>query len=419
MRKFTLFSLTIIMALGVSAESLPGFRLEQVANTAGFLTSIAFDSEDRLHYTTYDGGVFRLESDGTSTELARVATATEGNAAMLGMAFEPAGTIVVHYVSQDLTADILSRIDLETATETILARLQCSPGNQQCPTEHHGGNPDVAPDGTIFFGIGDYGLLNIAQRDDVHASKIYRITPSGAIEIYAKGFRNPFDIAWDPEFERIVGADNGAAHNDDEIVFVEQGQNHGWALTSGNRTAVPGMTPPVYVFPDQVAPTGVMLVDAPEGWFREGLLVSSFVTRALYYFPELHEDLVAPPVTLLEDETIPLIDVRQNAAGQIFLGTSMNLYRLVEPRSGDVDGDGLIGPKDIVALELELTADGVGPTVRAQDGAHRASWGADVDRNGSIDGADLFELRRRLADRKRPARHPVVDPSASLHPSWH
>lgn len=387
------------------AEILPGFSLEEVASPDGFPTSIAFDATGVLHYTTMDGGIYRVDTEG-ETEVARVESANEGNAALLGMAFAPDGTVVVHYVSTDLTADIVSRIDLDAKTETVLVRLQCSPNGDPCPSEHHGGNPDVTADGTIFFGIGDYGLLNHAQRDDIYAAKTFRIDPDGTVEVWAKGFRNPFDLAWDETLQRLIVADNGASGSDDEILYALKGENHGWPLTMGGQPPVAGMTPPVFVFPERTAPTGLDLVDADKGWFRQGLLVSSFVTKALYYFPSYDEDGVEPPVVIFRDETTPLVDVRQAPDGEIYVASGFRIFHLVGPVPGDVDGDGRITRDDYDALIEEVDDVGAGVrTVNAHDGSFCASWGADVNQDGRIDSDDLTALSRILSTRRRGVGH--------------
>ena len=41
---------------------MPGISLQKVADTAGYVTSLAVDSSDRLWYSTRDGGIYRLEA---------------------------------------------------------------------------------------------------------------------------------------------------------------------------------------------------------------------------------------------------------------------------------------------------------------------------------------------------------------------
>ncbi|MDX1582010.1 MAG: PQQ-dependent sugar dehydrogenase [Thermoanaerobaculia bacterium] len=407
MKRKLLTLILIFAALDSAGEILPGFSLWLVGPTSGFVTSIAFDADDSLYYTTTDGAIWVLDENGLSEEVARVSSANEGNAALLGMAFEEGGTIVVHYVSSDLAADVVSRIELQTGEETVLARLPCFESGAKCPSEHHGGNPVVSSDGSIFVGIGDYGLMNLAQREDLNASKIFRITPAGDVEIWARGFRNPFDFGWDGDRERLIGADNGDGSKDDEIVFVGEGENHGWPLTMGDAPPVEGMTPPVYVFDETVAPTGVMLPVSSEGWFRRGVLVTSFVTRALYFFPRYDESTIEPPVTIFRGETVPLVDVRQNGAGDVYVATGFAIYRLLDPIPGDADGNGEVTAEDRIALLEELRDSTGGRTELAHEGSYCASWGADVNQDGFIDSSDLAELSRRMGERKRTTGHPV------------
>src|SRR5206468_3722828 len=65
------------------------------------------------------------------------------------------------------------------------------------PAEHHGGNPAVAPDGSVFVGIGDFNDGFLAPDVRWVAGKIWRVHPDGTAELFAHGFRNPFDMAWD------------------------------------------------------------------------------------------------------------------------------------------------------------------------------------------------------------------------------
>ncbi|MBW3671791.1 MAG: PQQ-dependent sugar dehydrogenase, partial [Acidobacteria bacterium] len=267
---------------------LPGFQIELRVQVDGFLTSLVFDDDGVLHFTTTDGKIWRREA-GVNKVVASVDSAVEGNAALLGMAFDGEGEIVVHYVASDLRSDVISKVNPSTAEERIIADLVCSTG-PPCPTEHHGGNPIVSPEGAIFVGIGDHGVQSTAQNLEKPGGKIYRIDPDGGYQVEAIGFRNPYDLFWDARFERLIVGDNGAI-GQDEITFVRAGENHGWPLTMGNAPAVDGMVPPVYTFSETVAPTGLAAVDGP-GYFRDGILVGGFVTRAIYYFPWWSEDAI-------------------------------------------------------------------------------------------------------------------------------
>src|SRR5262249_18466920 len=58
-------------------------------------------------------------------------------------------------------------------------------------------------DGWIYIGVGDYGILKAKGKDGATISMrgggIVRVRPDGTeLEIFARGLRNPFDIAIDP-----------------------------------------------------------------------------------------------------------------------------------------------------------------------------------------------------------------------------
>ena len=70
-------------------------------------------------------------------------------AALLGIAIRPDDTIVAHYVTPTLSADVLAEVRPETGVVRELAQFRCTHW-PVCSSEHHGGNPIVAPDGSVF-----------------------------------------------------------------------------------------------------------------------------------------------------------------------------------------------------------------------------------------------------------------------------
>lgn len=385
------------------AQLLPGFRLEKIADASGFLTSLAFDSNGRLFYSVTSGEIYRVALDGSSELIATVPTAVEGNAVLLGIAFLPDDSIVAKYVLPDLTADVVSRIDPSTGIEEIVALLHC-PGGGACPSEHHGGNPSLAPDGSIFFGIGDFGAGMTAQDPLSPAGKIFRISPGGEISMFALGLRNPYDMVFDPKLERLVVADNGPVAGD-EIHILDEGDNAGWPLCFGEQSAPPGTVAPDYVFPFTEAPTGVALV-TEHASMPDGLLVGSFVGRTLYFFPNHRAEEIREPVALWRDVTESVMDVVQRADGIVVVADAVTIYRLIPPECGDANGDGRIDGRDLDALIAEIHDGDGNETVDAHLGFYPGSWGADVNCDGVIDERDLQSLEKLRKPRRRGARRP-------------
>ena len=386
--KRSLFFLIVIALAGrAGAAALPGFRVERVADARGFVSSIAVDSHGTIYYTTTNGGIYRLDGP-----VASVATEAVGNAGLLGMALIDDRTAVVHYTRPNQTYDVISLIDLVNGSETVLHEFAGDIGNPDhgISPEHHGGNPTVGADGAIYVGIGDYGAVQIAEDPQWNGGKVFRVDRDGSAQQIARGFRNPFDIAWDPKGQQLVVPDNGDVVDDEINVITESGGFYGWPLTAGAEPAVAGAIPPAYVFPEVVAPTGITRLRSG------GFVLCSFVTRALYFF----DDANAPrPIAILRGETAPLIDVAESPSGDIYIATGATIYRLISPLRGDCNGDGVIDFADVGALMLEL-ADGDPHDVHlAQDGNYRGSWGCDVDGDGLITSRDVGALWRLMTNR--------------------
>ncbi len=392
------FAVSLLFASSLYAAALPGFRTEHLGGTAGFVSSLAVDSRGILYYTTAAGTIFRFDAP-HSTPIASVHTVFIGNSGLLGMDLIDDRTAVVHYTTPFQTHDVISRIDLVTGQETVLHSFPCDieVPERGSSSEHHGGNPHVAEDGTIWVGIGDYGSSKLAALQQWNGGKIFRITPDGQVTQFAIGLRNPFDLFWDARNQRLVVADNGPLAGD-EIHIVEQGANLGWPITWGFEQQTPDTSKPDYVFPTTVAPTG--MTQLREG----GFLLGTFVTRAIYYFPDIDTLPLREPVAVIERETAPVIDVVQDAGGKIFFATGNAIYRLIWPSRGDCNGDGVTDLSDIDALAKEL-ADGEGqPATNAHKGDFPGSLGCDVNGDGLISQADATELVRTLSWRRRAAR---------------
>lgn len=394
--------MVVICAAEAGGSIAPGMALEKVADTAGYVTSLAFDSSDRLWYSTRDGGIYRLDDDG-SREIARVETANEGNAALLGIAFRADDTIVAHYVTPTISADVLAEIEPGTGAIRELARFPCTHW-PVCSSEHHGGNPIVATDGSVFVGIGDFNLPFIyAQDPDLPAGKVHQVFPDGRTIMFARGFRNPFDLALDPVSGALLVPDNGPT-GEDEINLVRQGDNAGWPMTVGAERPVSGMLPPAYVFPGTVAPTGVFMVTRLGRYASGGALIAAYVSQTLYYIPDLNILPLPDPRAIIEIDE-PMLDVTQTRSGAIFIATPTAIHRLVLPDRGDVNGDGVITLADLDALDRELVEGAGERAIDAPGGASHASWGADANGDEIVDRNDRTALVRMLSGRRRSVRH--------------
>ena len=398
------FTVVLFLASALQAAVLPGFRVESLGATAGFASSIAIDSHGTIYYTTTSGNLFRF-FNGQSAVVSHVNTVAIGDSGLLGVALQNDKTAIVHYTTPGQVSDVISAIDTDTGAETVLHSFVCDKDlpSRGSPPEHHGGNPSLAAGGSILVGIGDYGGGAIAALPDWNGGKIFRLNPDGSVEQLARGIRNSFDMVWDEANQRVIAPDNGVG-TDDEINIVHAGDFCGWPYTMGKGPAIDGAVPPVYTFPTIVAPTGIIGVNGHHPYFKSGYLLGAFVTKAIYYIPDIDVKPLPDPIAITAGDVGLVIDVAQSPDGDIFFVTSSGIKKLITPQPGDCNGDGFVDAADVAALSQELADGDPHPTFTAQDGGFRGSWGCDADQNGAIDARDMAALLRRLAGRSRAVR---------------
>lgn len=412
--------LVLLFSTTAGAATLPGFRVETLARADGFVSSVTSDSHGTIYFTTTDGAIHRVDGS-EATRITSLPTRAGGNGGLLGMALLDDRTAVVHYTiwddtpggQQQVLDDVISRVDLSDGPnggdEAVMHTFVCDIHQRAngASSEHHGGNVTVAPDGSVFVGIGEYGGRAIAQKPEWNGGKIWRIDAEGTATQWALGMRNPYDLAWDPELGRIVVADNGA-DGGDEIHIINDGDNCGWPETYGNHPPMPGAVEPAYVFQQTVAPTGMVRLDGTNPMLRSGYLVGAFVTKAIYYFPSMTAP-IDDPIAIVDDFDEFIIDVTQTPNGDIIFATAgqtgTSIRRLRVPFRGDCNGDGATDHHDVLPLIREIN-DGPPqrhPTVDAQGGSYAGSWGCDANADGLIDARDLDALSSLLVGRRRAA----------------
>lgn len=205
----------------------------------------------------------------------RAGTAPWGKAneeGLLGLAFHPRyrdnGQFFVCYsVGGERRGQRVSRFRVsgsdpdraDPASEEVLLFVE------QPYSNHNGGSIVFGPGGHLCVGLGDGGLRNdpdangqnlgtwlgsilridVDRRGGIDgegaacpygipADNPFRSTPGARPEIYAYGFRNPWQLSFDPPTGRLFAADVGQELWE-EIDVVTAGGNYGWSLKEGSK----------------------------------------------------------------------------------------------------------------------------------------------------------------------------------------
>lgn len=276
---------------------------------ADFPVAIAVAPDGRIFYNELLSGDVRIVSaDGELLEepFVRVDIATLGYPpsewGLLGLALDPEfdenGYVYLYYMqavreveeTEDIVAPLVAKPVVMRYTEednrgrnptVILGDLpKTDPAKDPW---HVGGNIHFGPDGHLYVAIGDMRHPELAKDPTSLNGKILRVnkddgSPAGGNpfaddpradpRIFAYGFRNPFDFAFDPESGRMFAVDNNDL-NCDELNLITPGEDYGWRGDAEFEDCEdqPG-TPAIHFFPppgktaedNAVAPTGVEFV---------------------------------------------------------------------------------------------------------------------------------------------------------------
>ena len=248
----------------------------------------------------------------------------------------------------------------DPASEEVLLEFE-----QPLPN-HNGGSIAFGPDGFLYAGIGDGGgrddPLRTAQRLDTLLGKILRLDverrdagktyavpadnpfvgrADARPEIFAFGFRNPWQIAFDRATGRLWTADVGQDLRE-EIDVVEKGGNYGWSLREGSGPFGPvaAATPsidPVWEYDHQIGKSitgGFVVRGSPLAVLEGSYLYGDHVSGKLWALrPDDHpRETVNASVPW---NGLPVFGFGQDEAGEVYVLTSsptgQGVFRLARP----------------------------------------------------------------------------------------
>ncbi|NRD46618.1 PQQ-dependent sugar dehydrogenase [Corallococcus exiguus] len=228
------------------------------------------DGSNRL-FVVIKGGKVRVIQNGAllPTPFIDEAVATEGEQGLQSLVFDPdfaTNRYVYVFASQpnievDGIVRFIARIVRFTDVGGVGVNRTVIVDNIPQNRTHNGGGLAFGPDGFLYFGVGD-GDIYAGGNDDLSlmASKILRVRKDGTVPsdnpfyddwgpnndlVWARGFRNPFRIRFQPGTGKLWA--NVAGDAAEQIFSVGPGDHAGWWRYENNQPA--GFLTPLVAYP--------------------------------------------------------------------------------------------------------------------------------------------------------------------------
>ncbi len=245
----------------------PGFEVRPYArpDLATLPTSIAFGPDGALYMLTYSGDLFMMrDADGDqfaeSSQRIYLDDAEHFYHAV-GLAFHDD----VLYVSDSGKISTVEDSDGDGMLDAVTPIVEDLISLRY---PDHSNNGIAFYDDKLYVPVGaatDHGPVT----SDLEAA-ILRMNPDGSdVEVFASGFRNPYDLAFSPSGELFAGDNNPDSLDDtlrylppEELNYVRQGRHYGFPDAFGFMEANDENEPPVVEFFPSVATTGLVYYDA-------------------------------------------------------------------------------------------------------------------------------------------------------------
>ncbi len=266
----------------------PGFEVRPYAQPehASLPTSIVFGPDGKLYMLTYSGDIFVIQDtdgDNFAETWQRIyLDDAEQLYHAIGLAFHDS----VMYVSDSGKISTFEDTDgdgiLDKLTPIIEGLISL-----RYP-DHSNNSIAFGPDGKLYIPVGaasDHGPVT----SDLEGA-ILRMNPDGSdVEVFASGFRNPYDLTFSPDGE-LFTADNNPDFLDDtlrflppeELDYVREGRHYGFPHAFGFMGLGEDSEPPIVEFFPSVATAGLTYFagDQFPSHYRDGVFVALWGTAA-------------------------------------------------------------------------------------------------------------------------------------------
>jgi glucose/arabinose dehydrogenase len=201
--------------------------------------------DNRIWFTENGGWVKRLDpATGQLDTILRLGDChfSWGNPGIYSLAFHPGFPkepyLFVHYTNSPTNSKLVRfrydfQRDMLTDSVSIIPKMTAN-------ESHNGSRIVFAPDGTMFFALGEAYTPELAQDLTSLNGKILRLNLDGSVPsdnpfpgslIWSYGHRNPQGLALLPN-GALWSSEHGA-NNDDELNIIRKGGNYGWSKVQG------------------------------------------------------------------------------------------------------------------------------------------------------------------------------------------
>lgn len=246
---------TLLRPAGADLNLPKGFVGEVWLEDVRSPTAFAFDDQDRLYVATEGGDLLRVNDAASGTLPKDVVTVAEGIVAPLGLAFFD-GALYISARGEIIRFTDEDRNGEPDTFDSIVNDIP-APGN------HQNNGPAIGPDGKLYVPIGS--SCDACDQEDERSASVTRFDLDGSNpEVYAKGLRNVYQLAFHPEDGTLWGADNGRDDQGyavpEELNLIVEGGVYGWppCWGDGGGTRCEGTIPPLVDLPSRSSADGLI-----------------------------------------------------------------------------------------------------------------------------------------------------------------
>ena len=266
--------------------------------------SIAFDRRGRLFVGTFPGKILILIDNDDNGVADEVKTFATGLTQPLGMTFRDNGDLFItsnRLISEPVQGGQgrivrLRDLDGDDVADEITTIIDGLPSHG----DHQTDRLRFGPDGMLYFGQGsatDNGIPKPARPDEgpLNATILRIDVDAPSIEVFARGLRNPFGMAFHPVNGELFTTDGGSGEicqigpcppdtsPPEEVNWVVRNGNYGFPRCEGTPVGsnpdCNGVRPPIQQFPAHLTPTSLAFYTGPQAGEQTNHLLLTLYKR--------------------------------------------------------------------------------------------------------------------------------------------